>query len=105
MKVLRILSQVFSVFLSALAGNWIGGQIRSERTGEPVNTLMTEFEISGKRYRNFPSVTRFYPAVLFAAMAKPRWLWALTGGVLTGWLVDERYEKALLSRVFAHLED
>lgn len=89
------------IFVSALAGTWIGGQIRSGQTGVPVNPLICEFEANGRRYRNFPSVTRFYPAVLFAALAKPRWLWAMLGGVFLGWFVDERYEKALLARLFS----
>lgn len=105
MKVIQILSQVISIFVSALVGNWIGGQIRSERTGQPVDTLITEFEVGEHRYRNFPSILRFYPAVLFAAVAKPRWIWALAGGIMAGLVVDERYEKALLSQLFARLED
>ena len=104
MKILRFLFESASIIVSALAGNWIGGQIRSEQTGRPVDTLVTKFFVGEKRYSNFPSLTRFYPAVLCAAIARPRWLWALAAGVLTGWLVDERYEQALLSRVFASLE-
>lgn len=104
MKIFRYFFQVVSIFLAALAGNWIGGLIRAEQTGMPVNSLVTEFSVRERRFRNFPSFTRFYPAVLFAALAKPRWLWALTAGVLAGWLVDVRYEQALLSRMFAFLD-
>ena len=105
MKVIQLLFQVISIFVSAIAGNWIGGQIRSERTGRPVNTLITEFEVGERRYRNFPAILRFYPAVLFSSIAKPRWFWALAGGILAGLLVDERYEKILMSQLFARLED
>ncbi len=104
MRVLKVFPLIVSVFLSALTGNWVGGQIRIAQTGQPFNPLICEFETDRRRYRNFPSLTRFYPAVLFAALAKPRWFWAFAGGVLLGLIVDERLEQALLKKVFSYLE-
>jgi hypothetical protein len=82
---------------AAITGNWVGGQIRHSLTGESVQTINFTFVTeNGRKMSNFPVATKFYPALLFSLIGKPRWLFAFLGGVLTGGLVDDRYESLWL---------
>jgi len=105
MRIFRFLFKTAATIAAVLAGNVVGTEFRAMETGRPVSSLITEFEVEGKRYRNFPQPLRFYPALLLAFRSEPRLLWAFFWGFLAGRLVDERYEKALLSRIFAGLGD
>ncbi len=49
--------------------------------------------------RNVPVVTKFYPALVIGLLGKPRWLNAFLGGIVTGGLIDERYERLLWQRL------
>ena len=96
MVVLRILFELVSVIVAALAGNWLGGEIRSGLTGQPVQSIRFQFTTAkGQTVSNIPVVTKFYPALLFGLLGTPRWLTAFLAGVVTGGLVDERYERLL----------
>ena len=57
----------------------------------------------GQYLDSYPVATKYYPALLFALLGKPRWLFALLGGALTGLLVDDRYEVLWLERVIVPL--
>jgi hypothetical protein len=96
MEALRVLPKLISTMGAALVGNWLGGQIRSTLTGQPVQSIRFEYTTTdGKVVRNIPVVTKFYPALLFAWLGKPRWLYAFLGGCVTGALVDECHERTL----------
>lgn len=104
MKIFRILFNLILTPAAALAGNWIGGQIRARLTGETVQTIQFEHTTaSGMQMKNFPVSTKLYPALLFAFVGQPRWLFALLGGVLASLYIDDKYEAMLLENVFAPL--
>lgn len=104
MRIITHLIKAVSLVAAVLAGIWTGGQIRASQTGRPVNALISEFEIGDRRYRNFPPITRFYPALLLALKSRPRPLWGFLWGLLAGWLLDDRFERVLLPRLFANLD-
>jgi hypothetical protein len=96
MVVLRILFEAVSAVVAALVGNWLGGEIRSSFTGQPVQSVRFQFITrDGRTVRNTPVVTKFYPALLLGLLGRPRWLYAFLGGLVMGGLVDERYERLL----------
>ena len=87
-----------------LAGNWLGGQLRSLLTGKPVQSIQFEHTTeSGLNIKNFPVATKFYPGFVFSFLGRPRGLFALLGGTLAGLLVDDRYEVIWLERVLVPL--
>ena len=87
-----------------LLGNWIGGQLRSLLTGRPVQSLHFKHTTDGgTEIKNFPVITKFYPGLLFSLLGRPRELFALLGGTLTGLLVDDHYEEIWLERVIVPL--
>jgi hypothetical protein len=101
MVVLHMLSEVVSVMVAALAGNWVGGQIRSGLMGQPVQSVRFQYTLAdGRTVRNIPVVTKFYPALFGALLGKPRWLYAFLGGCAMGGLVSDRYERLLWRLVF-----
>ena len=96
MGVLRFLLKTCSVVVAALAGNWVGGMIRTSLTGEKVQSIFFRYTTAqGQTITNAPLVTTFYPAVVAARLGKPRWLYAFCGGVLAGALIGDRYEHRL----------
>lgn len=100
MAVLRFLLKTASIIAAALAGNWVGGQLRAQVTGQDVQSIRFLYtDKQGSTISNTPVLTKFYPAVAAAAIGKPRWLAAFLGGVAAGALVDERYERALWERI------
>lgn len=104
-KIIRFLFNSLVVFGSVLAGNWVGAQVRLEQTGHAADPFISEFTVGSRRYRNFPSITRFYPAVLLAAVSEPRWFWGFAWGFLAGRFVDDTVDRALLTQIFSFLED
>ncbi|MCJ7738820.1 MAG: hypothetical protein MUQ10_16150 [Anaerolineae bacterium] len=96
MSVQRFVLKACSVVVAALAGNWVGGMIRTSLTGEEVQSVRFRHTTAqGQRITNTPVVTKFYPAVVAARLGKPRWLYAFCGGVLAGALIGDRYEHRL----------
>ena len=101
MAVLNMLFEVVSVMLAALAGNWVGGQIRSGLTGQPVQSICFQYTTAdGRTVRNIPVVTKFYPALFIGLLGKPRWLCAFIAGCAMGGWVGDRYEHLLWQFLF-----
>ncbi|HBX68863.1 MAG TPA: hypothetical protein DEH25_05625 [Chloroflexi bacterium] len=104
MKVLRVIFGMLTTAGAAFAGNWIGGQIRSRVTGETVQTIRFEHTTeSGLHINSFPVSTKLYPALLFALVGQPRWLFSFLGGVLASLYIEDKYEALFLERVIAPL--
>jgi hypothetical protein len=102
--ILRFMVNGISVPLATLLGNWIGGQVRFYLTGEQVQTIQFEYETQkGRKMKNAPVTTKFFPGLLFSFMGKPRWLFALIGGVLAGGLIPDRFEHYWLEQVIEPL--
>ena len=102
--VLRYVFNIFSSSLATLIGNWIGGQLRYYLTGENLQTIRFEYTTNkGRRLTNSPVATKFYPGLLFSLVGKPRWLFALIGGVLAGGLIPDWFEHYWLERVIEPL--
>lgn len=100
MVILRAFSTIISVALAVLAGNWTGSQLRAILTGRPAHAIQSSYQTArGATIRNIPVITKFYPALLFVVIGKPRWLFAFIGGFLTGSLVDNKYEDIILERI------
>jgi hypothetical protein len=84
---------ILTIVIAALAGNWTGATIRTLITGKRVNSVHFEYTTSGgMSISSYPVITKFYPALFVTIFGKPRWLFAFLGGVLTGGLIDDRYE-------------
>jgi len=96
----RILSFA-AVPAAALFGNWLGGQLRFSLTGERPQTLQFRYTSQkGRTITNTPVATKFFPGIAFGMVGKPRWLFALIGGLLAGGLVPDYWERFWLERVF-----
>ena len=93
MKLFHYMLNIPTIVVAALAGNWAGATIRTLITGKQVNSVHFKFTTSGgMSISSYPVVTKFYPALFMTIFGKPRWLFAFLGGVLTGGLIDDRYE-------------
>jgi hypothetical protein len=102
-----MLVKPISIVSAVLAGNWLGGKLRSSLTGERVQSIQFQHTLAdGRKISNIPVVTKFYPALFIGLLRKPHPLRAFLAGVATGALVDdraelwlwERFEKVLLSQ-------
>lgn len=99
MFVIRMLAKPVSLIIAVLAGNLLGGAIRSNLTGEPVQSLRFRYTTpEGRTISNMPVVTKFYPALLIGLLRKPHRLRAFLGGVATGALVDDQLERLFWKR-------
>jgi hypothetical protein len=99
MFVVRMLVKPISLVFAVLAGNWLGGKIRSRLTGQPVQSIRFQYTTpEGRTVSNMPVVTKFYPALFIGLLRKPRWLRAFLAGVATGALLDDRLEHLLWER-------
>lgn len=101
MTALRMLAQLVFVPLAALAGNWLGGTLRTLLTGKPVQSVRFRYTTTGGQttITNTPVVTKFYPALVASLLGKPRWLYAFLGGIVTGGLLGDRLEALLWERL------
>ncbi len=99
MKILKSIFKIISTVVAAHAGNWIGGQIRFQLTGKPVQTIRFQYiATDGQKISNYPVATKLYPTLLLSSVGKPRWFFALLGGILIGFLMDDRFETMWLER-------
>ena len=99
MLLFRMIVKPISIVAAVLAGNWLGGAIRSNLTGEQVQSLQFRHTLAdGRKISNIPVVTKFYPALLIGVLRKPHSLRAFLAGVATGALVDDRAELWLWER-------
>jgi hypothetical protein len=98
MGVFKFISSLITVIAAALAGNWVGEQLRAEVTGEPGHQLrITATTEEGETViAPNPVLSNFLPGVALGLVSKPRWLWAFFGGLLASWLLGEQYEDALI---------
>jgi len=104
MKIFGYLFGFLAVPAAALAGNWVGGQIRSMLTGETTAAIhYTHTTASGFRLDNYPVNTKFFPALLFALFGRPRWLFTFMGGILASLWIDDKYEAIFMERVIVPL--
>ena len=98
--ILRWVGNLLAVPVAALAGNWLGGQLRYYLTGVRLQTIQFRYTTrKGRELANAPVATKFYPGVFFGLVGKPRWLFALIGGLLAGGLVPDHWEHYWLERV------
>lgn len=96
---LHLLVEAVSVIAAVLAGNWLGGAIRSSLTGQPAQSIRFQHTTAeGRTIRNIPVVTKFYPALFAGFLGKPRWFYAFLGGLAAGALVDDRFERLFWQR-------
>lgn len=104
MKITRVLFGLLVTPAAALAGNWIGGQIRWMITGETTASIhYIHTTANGLRVDNYPVNTKFFPALLFALFGRPRWLFAFMGGILASLWIDDKYEAIFMERVIVPL--
>ena len=95
----RTITSVITISVSALLGNWVGGQIRYLVTGEKVQSVsFVHYSPVYGKVRNIPVATKFFPALLIALAGKPHTLLAFLGGVWTGGLVPDEWESAWMER-------
>jgi hypothetical protein len=102
MHILRFLLTILSVFGAALAGNWLGNALHELITGELGPQMrLSHTNAQGEMIIGANVViTNFVPALLAAAIGRPRWLYALSGGIIAGALLSDKFEQ----RVWALLQ-
>jgi hypothetical protein len=104
MKIFRNLVGFLAVPLAAVVGNWIGGKIRFRLTGESIASIHYVYTTAnGLHMDNYPVNTKFFPALLFSIIGRPRWLFAFLGGILASLWVDDKYEAFFLERIIVPL--
>jgi hypothetical protein len=99
MWVLRFLITALSVFGAALAGNWVGNALHELTTGKLGPQMrLSHTNAEGEMVIGANIViTNFVPALLAAAIGKPRWLYALAGGIMASALISDRFEQRVWS--------
>ncbi len=98
-RILRGIAIIITTSMAAFAGNYLGGVLRYLLTGSRVQSVQFKYETqSGKKIINTPVITKFYPALFFGLLGKPVWLFVFIGGIYTGALMPERFEKAFWDR-------
>jgi len=103
-RIFAWIGNFFAVALAALAGNWLGGQIRFYLTGELPQTIQFKYTTEkGRTITNSPVATKLYPAMFFAFVGKPRWLFALIGGLLAGGFMPDEFENYWVEKVIEPL--
>jgi hypothetical protein len=104
MKIFRLIFGFLSVPAAALTGNWIGGLLLFKHTGETTATIhYVHTTADGIHMDNYPVNTKFFPALLFTLLGRPRWLFAFLGGILASLWIDDKYEAIFLERVILPL--
>jgi hypothetical protein len=102
--ILGFLSKVVTLSFAALIGNWVGGQLRFLLTGEQPQTIQFIYRTQkGRRLKNSPVATKFFPAILFSQFGKPNWLYAILGGIIAGGFVPDVWEHYWLEFVIEPL--
>jgi len=102
--VLRLIVNLITVPLFAILGNYLGGQLRFVLTGEKVQTVQFVYTSQkGRTFKNSPVASKFYPALLFMWVGKPRWVYAFLGGLTAGALMPDEFEHLWLERVIEPL--
>ena len=102
MRIFRLIFAVFATPVTAIAGIWIGGQIRFKLTGEETASIhFVHTTESGLKMDSYPVNTKFIPALLFSLFGKPRWFFAFLGGVLASLWIDDHYEALFMERFIA----
>ena len=95
MRIPRFLLTILSIFGAALAGNWIGNALHELITGELGPQMrLSHINAQGETVIGANVViTNFVPALLAACIGKPRWLYALSGGIIASAVVSDRFEQ------------
>ncbi len=83
---------------AALAGNWVGSQVRAKATGEqskPVGLMQTSSDGRTMIGINM-TLTNFIPALLLGMLAgRPKSVYAFISGAVISALVGDAYESSL----------
>jgi hypothetical protein len=98
MGLLSKASRMLLVAGSALAGNWVGDNLRAVTSGEPGHHLsLAHMTTDGQlAFGLNVAITNFVPALLLALLAgRPRTLYAFVSGAVISALVGDSYERAL----------
>src|ERR1051325_11233100 len=101
MGLLSKISGMLVVALAALAGNWVGDNLRAATSGAPAHRLsLTHMTSDGQlAFGLNVALTNFVPALLLALLAgKPRSLYAFFSGAIISALVGDSYEPMLAAR-------
>jgi hypothetical protein len=99
MSLLRKVSGVLIVGGAALAGNWVGDNLRELTSGEPTHQLgLAHTTADGQLAIGLNvALTNFVPALALALLAgRPRTLYAFVSGAIISVLVGDSYERALV---------
>jgi hypothetical protein len=98
MGLIRKTTAPLLIAAAALAGNWLGDQLRATTTGEVghrLSLLHTTPQNQTVLGLNVP-LTNFVPAFVLALLAgRPRALYAFASGAIISALIGDGYERAL----------
>lgn len=97
MKVIRGVLGAFVAVLAALAGNWVGDALHTVFTGQEAHRfrLFQTDEEGAVTVALNPLLTHLIPALLAAALWRPRWLWAFITGMVASALMGDCCEETL----------
>ena len=98
MFIFRFFFNAFFSLLAALAGNWVGEQLRevySEEAGHELRLTHTNEQGETVIAAN-PLLTNVLPALFFGKIGRPRWLYTFIGGLLAAAILSDRYEKQFM---------
>jgi len=99
MGLLRKAAGMLFVAAAALAGNWVGDNLRTITSGEPGHHLgLTHTTADGQLAIGLNvALSNFVPALLLALLAgRPRTLYAFVSGAVISVLVGDSYERTLV---------
>jgi hypothetical protein len=95
MILIRFLIGLVAVPAAALAGNWVGDQLRASITGESMHEwrMVHETREGEKVIGINPRLTTFLPSVLSGFLGRPGWLSGFFAGLLFSLLLGSRLER------------
>jgi hypothetical protein len=95
MKLIRLLLGLACVTSAGLFGNWVGEQFREKVIGQKGHSLtVTRTGPEGETLVALnPLLTNLLPALLGAALGRPRWVNAFIYGAAASAFLGDQYEK------------
>lgn len=98
MNVCRPIVQAVAVTAGALAGNWVGAWLHRATTGRPAHGIVYRHDdLAGRKVKSIPMSTTFYPALLSAALGRPRWAFSFLGGLVVSLVLGDALEDRLMA--------
>jgi hypothetical protein len=96
MRILRFLISALLTIAAALAGNWVGDELRYRLTGERSRRFqfVRNSEPEGETVVAInPALSNLLPALLVGVVRQPHLPWAFLAGALISAVIGDQYEE------------